>query len=50
MVSIMPKDTWCINSNETKPTIGVQDGQTIIEKDTGKGFIFDEPTKTWKPL
>jgi len=47
---IIPRDTWAINSTETKPTEGVQDGQTLIEKDTGNTFIFDLETKTWKAL
>lgn len=50
MFGKIPEETWHCNSTDVKPTENVPDGQTIIEKDTGKTFIFDVEIKDWRPL
>ena len=47
---VIPATTWAVNSSDAKPTKNVPDGQVIIEKDTGKCFIWDQETKTWNEL
>ena len=36
------------NSNDTKPTEGIATGSTFVEANTGKTYVFDEETSTWK--
>ena len=35
------------NSNDTKPSYGVMNGETFYEMDTKKVYIFDEENKKW---
>lgn len=37
---------YCMKA-DTKPTTGVQNGDKILEMDTGKVFIFDEEGAAW---
>lgn len=47
-------DTWihdvrCL-STDTKPTEGIHNGSTLMEIDTGKGYLFDAVGKQWHEL
>ena len=35
-------------STDTKPTEGILTGSCIIEVNTGKAYLFDEASSTWK--
>lgn len=37
-------------STDTKPTENVENGTIFIEIDTGKIYMFDVVSKTWKEL
>lgn len=49
-VSYIPSDSMCCLSSDTKPTSGIENGQCIIEMDTGNAFIFSADDKEWYPL
>jgi hypothetical protein len=36
-------------STDTKPT-DVKNGSTLVEIDTGKGYLFDADSKAWKQI
>lgn len=42
-------DVRCL-STDTKPTEGVKNGSTLIEMDTGKGYLFDADGGTWRQI
>lgn len=35
------------NSTETKPTVGIVDGSTYLETDTGDLYVFNETGSAW---
>lgn len=37
-------------STDTKPTEGLVTGSTFVEVDTGKVYLFDEVTSTWREM
>ena len=37
-------------STDEKPVDGVQNGEALVEMDTGKVFTFDEENKTWREM
>lgn len=47
MIRAIPDETWAGKSTDVKPTENVPDNQPLIEKDTGKTFLFDEEDKKW---
>ena len=47
MIKAIPDETWACKSTDVKPTENVPDNQPLIEKDTGKIFLFDEEDKKW---
>ena len=50
MVSRIPKtDMTCLSKDE-KPTEFIDNGQIMIEMDTGNSFIFDFENKKWWPM
>lgn len=42
-------DVRCL-STDTKPTEGINNGSSLIEIDTGKGYVFDAENKEWHEL
>ena len=44
------KQKWHCRSTDEKPKHCVHNSETIIELDTGKGFVFDEEVQEWNPL
>ena len=40
------QDVRC-KSTDTKPTKDIENGSTLIEMDTGDGYMFDKDTNTW---
>lgn len=42
-------DVRCL-STDTKPTWNVKNGSTLVEIDTGKGYMFDAHGATWHEL
>lgn len=42
-------DVRCL-STDTKPLEGIKNGSTLIEMDTGKGYLFDADSFTWKQI
>ena len=47
MIKAIPKEAWAGKSTDVKPVDNVPDNQTLIEKDTGKTFLFDQEDKQW---
>ena len=47
MIRAIPDETWAGKSADVKPTENVPDNQQLIEKDTGKTFLFDAEDKKW---
>ena len=41
-------DVRCLSTDE-KPT-DVKNGSTLVEIDTGKGYLFDADSKAWKQI
>ena len=50
MYKAIPEEYWAGKSTKPKPTENVPENQVIIEKDTGKTFIFDKEDKVWYPI
>lgn len=42
-------DVRCLSTDD-KPTTGIHNGSSLIEIDTGKGYLFDEASATWNEL
>ena len=42
-------DIRCL-SDDTKPTENIPNGASCIEIDTGKKFLFDAESSTWKEI
>lgn len=42
-------DVRCL-STDTKPLEGIKNGSTLIEMDTGKGYLFDADGGTWRQI
>lgn len=40
---------YCL-SKDTKPTTGVENGDGLIEMDTGDWYLFDETIKNWHKI
>ena len=49
-VGFIPEDYMHCNSKDEKPKKNIEDGQCMIEKDTGNVFIFDIESMEWYPL
>ena len=45
----MQSNYYCL-STDTKPTTGVENGDKLIEMDTGTLYLYDEANKTWLPF
>ncbi len=44
-------DHYACKSTDDKPTDGgIRDGSDVIEKDTGKAFMYDSEDKKWYEL
>jgi len=39
-------DVRCLSTDE-KPVDGIRNGSTLIEIDTGRGYIFDSDNRSW---
>lgn len=37
----------CLSTDDPKPTAGVQNGDMLLEMDTGKIYLFDEENSQW---
>ena len=46
---VSSSDVRCL-SRDAKPTTGIQNGTPLIEIDTGKKFLFDAESSTWKEI
>ena len=42
-------DVRCLSTDE-KPTENIKNGSTLIEMDTGKGYLFDADSQTWRQI
>lgn len=42
-------DVRCL-STDTKPTVGITNGSTCLEIDTGDIYIFDGESQTWNAM
>lgn len=51
MISPMPEKILVFNEGDELPVTGMPDGQVALNKDNPKEmFVFDLPSRTWKPL
>jgi hypothetical protein len=39
-------DVRCLSTDE-KPVVGIKNGSTCLEMDTGKLYMFDEANRVW---
>ena len=42
-------DVRCLSTDE-KPTENIKNGSTLVEMDTGKGYLFDADGKAWRQI
>lgn len=42
-------DVRCL-STDTKPTVGITNGSTLLEIDTGDIYIFDGESQSWNTM
>lgn len=42
-------DVRCLSTDE-KPTENIKNGSTLIEMDTGKGYLFDADAGAWRQI
>lgn len=42
-------DVRCMSTDQ-KPTEGIKNGSTLVEMDTGKGYLFDAASSAWREI
>lgn len=42
-------DVRCLSTDE-KPVAGIRNGSTLVEIDTGKGYVFDAAGGSWREV
>lgn len=52
MVSKIPEKCWCCNNNDwdNLPTEGVENGQRVINMETGETKMFDDEKQKWNVI